>query len=167
MALILVRAPLTLSSDGDQSESAEGCRPMRKRTDQSRKPSPAGPVSPFQPFLEDLLGKIAPSAQLLEFVSAPADHYTLRIGVQGRPPRELIINRAMIEQAETNPAAMRALRGALTARLGPVGPTNVARGYRGTRIPPDTPCTVCAQPIREWERPAVKQARIMHARCAT
>jgi hypothetical protein len=133
-------------------------RPPRRR---------AGRAHPFQPFLEDLLRKITPAARLLELLGVPPDHYTLRIEVPGRPPRALIVNVAMVEQAETNPVALRALRGMLAAQLGPVGPANVPRGYRGSRIPPDTPCTVCGQPIREWERPAVKHARIMHARCVT
>jgi hypothetical protein len=141
---------------------------MRKLDDQDRKPRrQAAPAYRFQPFLEDLLRKITPAARLLAVLGEPPDHYTLRIGVSGRPPRALIVNRQMVEQADANPAALRALRGALTGQLGPVGPANVPRGYRGSRIPPDTPCTVCEQPIREWERPAVKRARIMHARCAT
>jgi hypothetical protein len=140
---------------------------MRKANGQDRKPRrQAAPAYPFRPFLEDLLRKITPTARLLAVLGEPPDHYTLRIDVPGRPPRAMIINREMVEQAEANPAALRALRGALAAHLGPVGPTNVPRGYRGSRIPPDTPCTVCEEPIREWERPAVKQARIMHARCA-
>jgi hypothetical protein len=141
---------------------------MGKPSDQDRKlRRRAAPAQPFQPFLEELLRKITPTARLLALLGEPPDHYTLRIGVPGRPPRALILNAGMVEQAETNPAALRALRGALAAQLGPVGPTNVPRGYRGSRIPPDTPCTVCGEPIREWERPAVKHARIMHARCVT
>lgn len=131
-----------------------------------RKPRrPAAPRYSFQPFLEQLLGKMAPTARLQTVLGAPPDHYTLGIRVPGRPPLSLIVNRAMLENAETNPAALRALRGMLTVQLGLAGPANVMRGYRGTRIPPDTPCTVCGLPIREGERPAVKRARIMHARC--
>jgi hypothetical protein len=115
--------------------------------------------------VKQLLREIAPSARLLELLGAPPGHYTLRIRVPARPPRALIVNREMVEHAETNAVALRALRATLTTELGLVGPANVIRGYRGTRIPPDTPCTVCGQPIREGERPAVKQARIMHARC--
>jgi hypothetical protein len=129
---------------------------------------PRRPVAPrhsFHPFLEELLRKMAPTATLRAVLDAPPDHYTLEIRVPGRPSLSLIVNRGMLESAETNPAALRALRGMLTAQLGLAGPANVMRGYRGTRIPPDTPCTVCGLPIREGERPAVKRARIMHARC--
>jgi hypothetical protein len=141
---------------------------MSELAGRGRKPRrPPDSASPFQPFLEQLLREIAPSARLLTLLGTPPDHYTLRIEVPGRASRALIVARETVERAATNPAALRALRGTLTAHLGPVGPANVVRGYRGTRIPPDTPCTVCGQPIREWERPAVKQARIMHARCAT
>jgi hypothetical protein len=141
---------------------------MSESAGRGRKPRrPANPQSPFQPFLEQLLGEIAPSARLLTLLGVPPDHYTLGIGVPGRPPRALIVAREMVERAATNPAALRALRGTLTAHLGAVGMGSRPRGYRGTRIPPDTLCTVCGQPIHEWERPAVKQARIVHARCAT
>jgi hypothetical protein len=128
---------------------------------------PASPSSPFGPFVEQLLRQIQPAARLVAVDGVPAGHYTLRIRVPGRAPRPVIVNCEMVEHAETNPAALRALRATLTAQLGLAGPANVIRGYRGTRIPPDTPCTVCGQPIREGERPAVKHARIMHARCAT
>jgi hypothetical protein len=127
----------------------------------------ANPGSPYEPFLEQLLRQVAPLAQLVALVDAPGGHYTLRIRVPGQPPRQVIVNREMVEHAETNPAALRALRATLTTQLGLAGPANVIRGYRGTRIPPDTPCTVCGLPIREGERPAVKHARIMHARCTT
>jgi len=130
-----------------------------------RRPPDSGSAS--RPLLEQLLREIAPSARLVTLLGAPPDHYTLRITVPGRPTRALIVNRETVEHAATNPVALRALRGTLTTHLGAVGPANVVRGYRGTRIPPDTPCTVCGQPIREGERPAVKHARIMHARCAT
>jgi hypothetical protein len=129
-----------------------------------RRPEPS---LPSQPFLEELLRDIAPSARLVSLLGQPADHYTLRLALPDRALGPLIVARAMVEHAEANPAALRALRGTLAAHLGPVGPTNVIHGYRGTRILPDTPCTVCGQPIREGERPAVKQARIMHARCVT
>jgi hypothetical protein len=136
---------------------------MSESAGRGRKPRPPPDAgSPFQPFLEELLREITPSARLLALLRAPPDHYTLRIGVLDRPPWALIVAREMVERAETNPVAMRALRGTLSDHIGAV-----RRGYRGTRIPPDTPCTVCAQPIHEWERPAVKHARIMHARCAT
>jgi hypothetical protein len=125
------------------------------------------PTSALERFLEQLLRQIAPSARLVALLGEPAGHYTLRIRVPDHSPRPLIVNREMVEHAETNPAALRALRALLTTQLGLVGPANVIRGYRGTRILPDTPCTVCGQPIREGERPAVKHARIMHARCAT
>ena len=131
------------------------------------KPDGKRPASPFEGFVEQLLRQIAPSARLVALLGEPVGHYTLRIRVPGQPPRPLIVNREMVEHAGTNPAALRALRGTLTTQLGLVGPANVIRGYRGTRILPDTPCTVCGQPIREGERPAVKHARIMHARCAT
>jgi len=141
---------------------------MSESAGRGRKPRPpADPQSPFQPLLEQLLREIAPSARLLTLLGTPPDHYTLRIGVPGRPPRALILAREMVERAATTPAALRALRGTLSAHLGAVGTGFRPRGYRGTRIPPDTPCTVCGRPIREWERPAVKHARIMHARCAT
>src|SRR5262249_44420493 len=142
--------------------------PMSEHASSSREPGrPSDPGLPAQPFLERLIREIAPSARLMSLLGKPEDHYTLRIALPDRALGPLILARAMVEHAEGNHAAPRALRGTLTAHIGPVGPPNVIHGYRGTRIPPDTPCTVCGQPIREGERPAVKQARIMHARCVT
>jgi hypothetical protein len=127
---------------------------------------PASPDS-VRAFLKEVLQQIAAAARLLGVFDAPTDHYTLRIGMPAGSPRSLILAKHLVDQARTNATALRALRSTLKAEVGPLSSSlNVARGYRGTRIPPDTPCAVCAQPIREYERPVVRQARILHSRCA-
>jgi len=54
---------------------------------------------------------VALNHRLLTLLRAPPDHYTRRISVPGRQPRALIVAHDMVEHAETNLAALRALRG--------------------------------------------------------
>ena len=61
-------------------------------------------------FVATLLREIEPTARLLDFIKAPADHYTLRVEIPGQISKTVILARPLIEDALSRPAAHRSLR---------------------------------------------------------
>lgn len=126
-------------------------------------------------FVVELLLRIYPSAQLIEFRQVPSDHYTLRISIPGEIGKSIIVAQTLVDRAPTTPAACRSLEFLFRSELLQQRSRRAQDASRERRaaaeerlasVGADRICAACGQAIQVRDRMVVRQARLFHAVCA-